>query len=207
MEAVFKDFKDALEAENGYAIASTITPIAPRNDPGRLYTFYRASNAYSIQADVKYAIIYNNDIKLHKQEGNAWLDVFVAYWKVVGEILAAEEATNTRKPHEADWAKVYETWKEVANAVIRGYQTGAFPAWTIPCLYVAGKFLRSFAIKADEHAAQSKGSVTFNAGFQDDVVSSAEKNEKLEDAARHLNRMFTLCNTDRYVAYNYYVVQ
>ena len=59
--------------------------------------------------------------------------------------------------------------------------------------------MRKFAIKADEQAELQKGSVTFNAGFQDDVVGALEKHEKLEDAGRQINRMFALCHSDRYV--------
>jgi len=199
MEAVFNDFKQALDAQNGYALASTISPIAPAHDAGRLYSFYRSSNAFSIQTDVRYAIIYNNDVHLTKAEGTAWLEVFVAYWKAIGEILAAEEVTNQGKNAETNWSKVYEAWKDMVNALIKGYQSAAsFPAWTVPCLYTAGKYLRHFAIKADESAAKAEGNVTFNAGFQDDVVSAIGKHEKLEDAARQLQRIFSLCISDRY---------
>jgi len=55
--------------------------------------------------------------------------------------------------------------------------------------------LRIFAIKADEGAANGSGNVT---NFQDDLNPEAEKNEKLEDAARQLNRIFQLCLSDRY---------
>lgn len=201
MEAVFNDFKEALDAQNGYALASTITPIAPAHDAGRLYSFYRGSNAFSVQTDVRYAIVYNNAVHLTKAEGNAWMEIFIAYWKAIGEILAAEEVTNQGKNAEVNWNKVYEAWKEMVNALIKGYQSSAsFPAWTVPCLYVAGKHLRGFAIKADESAAKAQGNVTFNAGFQDDVVGALSKHEKLEDAARQLQRIFSLCISDRYVA-------
>jgi hypothetical protein len=84
----------------------------------------------------------------------------------------------------------------MTNALIRGYTNLGFEAWTVPCLYVAGKYLRNFAIKADESAAASTSLVTT---FQDDFNPEAEKNEKLEDAARVLNRAFNICLSDRYV--------
>ena len=87
------------------------------------------------------------------------------------------------------------------NAVVRGFQTSAFPVWTLPLLYVSGRCLRNFAIKADVAAGKTKGSVAFNAGFQDDVVGSVEQNGKLEDAARQINRIFALCISDRWVIY------
>ena len=94
---------------------------------------------------------------------------------------------------------MYETWKDVVNQVNRGYGPGQFQAWTVPLLYVAGTFLRNFAIKADKAAAKTRDNVTFNVGFQDDIVDAMGKNDKLEDAARHINRLFSLCQQDRCV--------
>jgi hypothetical protein len=79
-------------------------------------------------------------------------------------------------------------------ALVRGYTNCGFEAWTVPCLYVAGKHMRIFAIKADKEAGNTIGSTT---NFQDDFNPEAEKNEKLEDAARILNRIFTICLSDR----------
>lgn len=92
---------------------------------------------------------------------------------------------------------MYDAWKEVLNALIRGYTNCGFEAWTVPCLYVVGKYLRIFAIKADEGSGNGTGAVT---SFQDDFNPEAEKNEKLEDAARQLNRIFQICLADRFVA-------
>lgn len=58
---------------------------------------------------------------------------------------------------------------------------------------MTGKYLRVFAINADRTGSEGAGTV----GFQDDFNPDAGKNEKLEDAARVLNRMFQLCVSDR----------
>ena len=84
----------------------------------------------------------------------------------------------------------------MANELLRGYNNAGFEAWTIPCLYVTGKYLRIFAIKADSELEKS---VAFGADFQDDFDPEGGKNDKLEDAARVLNRMFQSCITDRYL--------
>lgn len=84
----------------------------------------------------------------------------------------------------------------MTNALIRGYSNFGFESWTVPCLYVTGRYLRVFAIKADE---ESGNTADMSASFQDDLVSDSGKNEKLEDAARVLNRIFTLCLSDRLV--------
>lgn len=97
---------------------------------------------------------------------------------------------------KVSWTSVYEGWKELTNQLIRAYTNCEFESWTVPCLYVAGKYLRIFAIKADEGAAANGTTAITN--FQDDISPEAEKNEKLEDAARQLNRIFQLCLSDRY---------
>jgi hypothetical protein len=83
----------------------------------------------------------------------------------------------------------------MTSQLVRGYTNCAFEAWTVPCLYVAGKYMRIFAIKADAATGNDTGTVTT---FQDDFDSEAEKNEKLEDAARQLNRIFQVCLADRF---------
>jgi hypothetical protein len=87
----------------------------------------------------------------------------------------------------------------MTNALIRGYTNCNFEAWTVPCLYVAGKYLRVFAIKADESASTTNGVAAVKSFQDDDFNPEAEKNEKLEDAARVLNKIFTTCLSDRYV--------
>ena len=198
MDAVFQDFRQAIRANDGYALADILTPIAHPNDPLRLNSFFHASNSSNIQTDARYALVYNSDVKLAKAEANAWIEIFVSYWRAIGELLNAEDGENQGREHESSWSRVYEAWKEVVNALIRGYQANVFEAWTIPCLYIGGNYLRKFAIKADEQAEMQKGSVTFNAGFQDDVVGALEKHEKLEDAGRQINRVFALCISDRW---------
>lgn len=86
----------------------------------------------------------------------------------------------------------------MTNALIRGYTNCGFEAWTVPCLYVAGKYLRIFAIKADEGASNANGTASVKNWQEDDLNPEAEKNEKLEDAARVLNKIFTTCLSDRY---------
>lgn len=88
----------------------------------------------------------------------------------------------------------------MCSLLIRGYNNHGFEAWTVPCLYVAGKHLRVFAIKADEERNSSSNNSNENAGatFQDDFDPESEKHQQLEDCARQLNRIFNLCLSDRY---------
>ena len=82
----------------------------------------------------------------------------------------------------------------MANVLIRGYSNGRLQAWTLPCLYVVGKYLRVFAMSADAEIQAQGGAF---GSFQDDFASEFEKSAKLEDTARMINRMFILCLSDR----------
>jgi hypothetical protein len=196
MDAILGLFRQAIAEENGYKLAEAITPVAPPDDAGRLYSFHRGTSAFNIQETLRNEIIYKSSVRLPKTESHAWIEVFACYWKAIGELLAAEEAANQGK--KADCKKAYDAWKEVVNALHRGYTANTFEAWTIPCLYTSGKYLRNLALKADEQVRKSDGNVTYNQGLQDDAVSTIGKNDNLQDAARQINRIFSLCVSDRY---------
>ena len=192
MEPLFRDFQRAHLEGSGLLLSTTITPLPPGNDPYRLRNFFNSSSSFSIQQDIRAGLLSHakTEIRFSKPEGNAWVDVYVAFWRATGEILVAEESI---RPH---WANVYESWKEVANSLIKGYSSAGFEAWTVPCLYVVGKYLRNFAIKADD-SAKGFGENSVSTIIQDDMGVDPSKNEKLEDAARVINRIFTLCISDR----------
>lgn len=198
MDSIFHDFATAHNTLNGYLLCTTLSPEAPKHDPARLYAFHRSANSFSLKTDLRYKLQYNPELRLDKKEADAWLEVFAVFHKFSGTLLAAEEAQNAGRAREADWTGVYEGWKEVVSALYKGYQGNVFGAWTIPCLYVAGKYLRVFAIKADEKMASQRDSgMAFGALQEEDAFTSDSKNEKLEDAARQINRIFALCISDR----------
>lgn len=197
MNRLFYTFQEAHLTFSGPLLSTTVSPVAPAFDPNALRQLHVDTSIFSVASDVR-GCIENSALRLSKAEINAWVDIYVAYWKAIGEIGRAESGR-----HRDDWAvRVYEAWKEVTNYVIRGYTSAGFGAWTLPCLYVAGKHLRVFAIKADEERGKQNGA---GGGFReadrlgDDIAASVEKNELLEDAARVINRIFTLCISDRYV--------
>lgn len=205
MDAIFRDFAAAHNPSTlapgqapGYVLASTVSPEPPPADPARLYNFLRSSSPNSISTDLKYKLQYNPDLSLEKKEANAWIEVFSSFYKFAGYLLHAEEAQNSGRAKEADWSGVYDTWKDVVTSLHKGYQSGAFAAWTIPCLYIAGKYLRVFAIKADERTASQRDSGLAFGGIQEeDAFDPDSQHEKLEDAARAINRIFSLCIGDR----------
>ncbi|KAI4088280.1 MAG: hypothetical protein LQ344_006194 [Seirophora lacunosa] len=182
MDTIFQTFHQAQFSGSGPHLATTLTPIAPPHDSTLLRRFHKDSNVFSIQKDIE-SYIRIQQSHLSKTESTAWIDIYVAYWKAIGEILRAETGH-----HRDDWAiKVYEAWKEVTNLLIRGYSHAGFGAWTMPCLYTVSKYLRVFAIKADEEQAVKVGSGEVKMesdALGDDVMAGFEKNERLEDAAR-----------------------
>lgn len=195
MDRIFTDFRQAQEYGSGPLLSGTLLPT----DPNRLVPFYTSTNDASVASDIRSQILYHPypGYRLSKTEAEAWVDVYVAYWRAIGEILIAEDAITRGNRQEADWGNVFGLWKEMTNVLIKGYTAGQFQAWTVPCLYVAGKYLRVFAIKADEQIGRMGGDVNYDSGYGDDVVGDVGKNEKLEDAARVINRIFTLCISDR----------
>ena len=198
MDSVFHDFANAYHTLNGYLLATTLSPEPPPADPARLYSFQRSSTSHTIQTDLRYKLQYNPEIQLDKKEAGAWLEVYTVYYSFLGPLLSAEEAQNAGRAKEADWARVYDGWKDVVNTLYKGYHAGLFGAWTIPCLYTAGKYLRVFAIKADmKIASQRDSGLAFGGIQEEDAFNPDSKNEKLEDAARQINRIFGLCIADR----------
>lgn len=131
--------------------------------------------------------------RLSNDEVNGWVEVYAAYWNAMGELLVAGQNSNSK----TSWTTVYEAWKDTLSALIRGYTNHGFEAWTIPCLYVAAKHLRLYAIKADMQRNNSNPNENTGTSFQDDFDPESEKNQKLEDCARQLNRIFTICLSDR----------
>jgi COP9 signalosome complex subunit 12 len=198
VDSLWQDFTAANTTANGYLLASTISPEPPKHDVARLYNLRRWTNEYSLTADLRQQLQHNSDLRFERKEAAAWSDIFAAHWHFVGRLLAAEEAQNAGRHGEADWAAVYEGWKDVLNAVCRAYNNNFLEAWTIPCLYTVGKYLRVFAIKAGEQASSQRASGAAFGGLQEEDASGS-KNEKLEDAARQINRIFALCLGDRYV--------
>jgi hypothetical protein len=95
MEGIFKPFKKAHVTGNGYQLADILLPLPTASSPNRLNAFYQSSNFQSVRGDIEYQVIYGKSagFKLSNSEGKAWVEVFVAYWKAIGELLKAEEAT------------------------------------------------------------------------------------------------------------------
>jgi hypothetical protein len=99
MDRFFGRFKEAYAQGDGYGLSMTLSPLDTPTEPNRLSSFFRSTNAASAVKDFKYRILYDNanPFKLSQEEGNGWVDVYFAYWKVAGEILNAEAATKANE--------------------------------------------------------------------------------------------------------------
>ncbi|KAK3394437.1 protein CSN12 [Podospora didyma] len=199
MDSIFDKFAEAQLNRNGYRLAKTLSPDLPNEE---LYSIWNSCNAHDVRAILKRSIqnTATGMDKLPHQEVAGWVEVYYTYWKAVGELLAVQgpSVAYGKQFQPSSWTKVFAAWTDLLSALIRGYLSQGFEAWTIPCLYVAGKHLRVFAIKADdERNKNSSLDITAGGNFQDDFNPEAEQHAKLEDCARQLQKIFNLCLNDR----------
>ncbi|KAI5302127.1 COP9 signalosome (CSN) subunit, partial [Ascosphaera atra] len=174
MSELFLGFKSAYISGLGNALAETLNPAKSEAD---LHSIYSFTDSYNASEDIRYALLKDRTtgIKLPKAEGNAWVDVYVAFWKATGELVSVNE----RSRSSGSWTRVFNAWKDVANTLIKGYSIGGLQAWTIPCLYMVGKYLRVFAMRADAEPQDQQDA--FDSSFQDDWVTDSGKNANLEE--------------------------
>ena len=103
-----------------------------------------------IESDIRSQLKYSKSNRFSNNESTAWVEIFVSYWKAIGTILKAEEAQNQGRIWSDLVVEVCDAWKEVTNNIIKYNQSGALPSWSIVCMHSAAKYLRVFAIKADD---------------------------------------------------------
>lgn len=218
MNELFVDFAKAHSSKNGYLLAQTLTPVPLPSQPHRLTRVWQSTNSHSVEGDVKHFIKTNITKKsgISNNEVNGWVEVFSAYWRALGEILAGQggqvsTAATSPPPNfsmfpwltqhgQSSWTKVYESWKDLTSKLIRGYNSHGFDAWTIPALYMVGKYLRLFAIESDEERKRNSVAASSDSMLiQDDFDPEADQQAQLRDCEQHLKRLFTLCFTDRFV--------
>ncbi|KAI1358720.1 PCI domain-containing protein [Xylaria arbuscula] len=195
MDSLIRQFRAAYAGTNGEQLAETLSPDTEVH-AARLQAIWGRGDARSMTSDLNF--LFHQDqarhsIRLSKEETSGWIAIYTAYWKAIGEILAAE---GLRNDTQSSWAKVYIAWKEVTLLTVRGYTNHDFENWTIPCLYVTGKYLRLFAMRADAERGLSSDDMAVD-DLKDDFDPQAEEHKSLEDCARHLNRIFQVCASDR----------
>lgn len=200
MQAALTPFQEAYATGLAQPIAEFLSPVPPPNNPGRLYDFYRASNDEKVEGDVRYALKYTKKTRMSNKETDAWIDILALYWRAVQQIILAEEAANQGKLGEQQYLAVYDKWKDLTNSLIKHISGGALQPWAIFTLYFTANHFRRIAIKADEQLAKAKPAAALSSFSDDVVVPQNAANNKLEEAARLFNRIFSLCMGDRCAA-------
>jgi hypothetical protein len=192
MDRLIQDFSRAVLAGNGTQLAATLSPVPSEDHPTYITDIWRSETHVSIRNAVKHQIDQCSARRLlGNDQHKGWTEVYIAYWKAIGEVFAVENNVSS-----ASWTKAYDAWKELGLALHRGYSNYAFAAWTIPCLYVVGKHMRAYAIKADKERANGAGNAVA-ASFQEEFDPELEQNQSLRDCEQQLKRLFTLCLSDR----------
>ncbi|KAI1827122.1 PCI domain-containing protein [Xylaria intraflava] len=195
MDGLIRQFRVAYAAMNGEQLAETLSPDTLAHS-AKLRAVWGNGDARSMTSDLNFLFYQDQarfNIRLSKDEANGWHAIYTAYWKALGEILAVE---GFRRDVQSSWAKVYDAWKEVTLLTVRGYTNHEFENWTIPCLYVTGKYLRLYAMRADAERGFNTDDSAID-DLQDDFDPQLEMHKSLEDCARHLNRIFQVCAADR----------
>ena len=92
MNELFNEFAIAHATRNGYELAQTLSPVPPPHEPHRLNRVWQSTNSHSVKGDVKHFIKTSVSPRggLTQDEINGWVEVYMAYWKAIGEILAGE---------------------------------------------------------------------------------------------------------------------
>ena len=191
MSSIFSDFQEAQKIGNGVLLASCLAPVNTARDPRRLDALSQLSNWQTAPADIRHHLFQRpGSVKLPKAEANCWVDIFVSLWKCVRDLADISAGIG------GDWNRAFEAYKELCNHLIRGYTNFGFHAWTVPCFHSTGKYLRMIAMKADRESKPATNGGTFSADLADDIVNT-NQHKRLEEAAWLINRMFTVCLSDR----------
>lgn len=89
MDRLFRDFGKAVHAGDGTALAATLVPEAPLNDPSRLRNIWNGARSHDAKPSIKRKIQNSTDA-LNHSEVQGWTEVYYAYWKALGEIISLQ---------------------------------------------------------------------------------------------------------------------
>ena len=96
MQSIAEDFGVAFANANGWRLSTTLSPLPPKDEPDRLRLFWQSTNSYAVKKDIKHFLLesLSGRVSLTSHDSNVviggWVDIYTAYWKAIGEILAAE---------------------------------------------------------------------------------------------------------------------
>lgn len=91
MDSIFQEFGDGFSRQNGYQLAETLTPELP-ND--LLREIWRSASDRDIKTILRRGIQSSASaagFKLSHDEVQGWVEVYISYWKAIGELLAVQD--------------------------------------------------------------------------------------------------------------------
>jgi COP9 signalosome complex subunit 12 len=92
MDALIREFRKAYAGERGNDLAKTITPDLTDSPEKLLSVWGSARNAQAIKDDLQFLFVRDKSaqLRMSREEAQGWQEVYLAYWKALGEILAVE---------------------------------------------------------------------------------------------------------------------
>lgn len=94
MDIIFSDFGDAHSSLNGYSLSQTLSPDLSRSE---LRAIWRTTNHQDAKGVIRRGLQKTrSSAKLSNEELQGWVEVYLAYWKAVEEILLADEQDEVR---------------------------------------------------------------------------------------------------------------
>lgn len=90
MDALIQDFRQAYTGLKGDQLAETLRPDIQLYS-NKLQSIWNRGDARSSQSDLQFLFYQDHSRpRLSKEETTGWYEIYMAYWKAVGEILAVE---------------------------------------------------------------------------------------------------------------------
>ncbi|KAI5785887.1 hypothetical protein EDC01DRAFT_692859 [Geopyxis carbonaria] len=177
--------RTALTTQDGPALGTLFNPRSPTH----AQSFAYSSNHAAILSTVRSELLPARSASgLPSKAMDTLIDAVAALWEVVYEL-----ERGALEPAPGYWARAYRQQRELMALVVRGFGSAGWPCWCLPVLYEGCRALTELAVAADAEEAEGRAKEAGRAlGRQ-----KAEKAENLEEAARQLNRAFTLCLSDR----------
>ena len=90
MDALIHDFRVAYTSLKGDQLAETLSPDV-KSYSSKLVSIWNRGDTRTAQAVLQF--LFYQDLsrpRLTKEETTGWYEIYLAYWKALGEILAAE---------------------------------------------------------------------------------------------------------------------
>jgi len=90
MESVFDRFAKAYAKGDGYGLSQTLSPALPEE---YLQAIWKSCNSHSVKDSIRRHIQrcdFGRPGALSKDEVAGWTEVYSAFWKAIGELLAVQ---------------------------------------------------------------------------------------------------------------------